>query len=142
MRYLFLKFHFKTEYQVARTTDTQCRHKSKISEKFGRCGKQNMLPPYLKNWDWDWIFGRAVKAISSLGVRSPCQVECHGPVLFVKTFCRTYLSTIISEVAFLMSDEVRMYLWNHWFSKIPPKKFDRFLPWKVIQTRLSMHSPE
>ena len=26
---------------------------------------------YLKNWDWDWIFGRAVKAISSLGVRSP-----------------------------------------------------------------------
>ena len=30
-----------------------------------------MLPPYLKIWDWDWIFGRAVKAISSLGVRSP-----------------------------------------------------------------------
>ena len=24
-----------------------------------------------KIWDWDWIFGRAVKAISSLGVRSP-----------------------------------------------------------------------
>ena len=45
MRYLFLKFHFKTEYQV----------------------------------------------------------ECHGPVLFVKTFCRTYLSTMISEVALLLS---------------------------------------
>ena len=55
-----------------RTTDTQWRHKSKISEKMGRCGKQNMLPPYLKIWDWEWIFGRAVKAISSLGVRSPC----------------------------------------------------------------------
>jgi hypothetical protein len=55
-----------------RTTDTQWRHKSKISEKLGRCGRQNMLPPYLKIWDWDWIFGRAVKAISSLGVRSPC----------------------------------------------------------------------
>ena len=30
-----------------------------------------MLRPYLKIWDWDWIFGRAVKAILSLGVRSP-----------------------------------------------------------------------
>ena len=30
-----------------------------------------MLPPYLKIWDWDWIFGRAVKAIFSLGVHSP-----------------------------------------------------------------------
>jgi hypothetical protein len=26
---------------------------------------------YLKIWDWDWIFGRAV-TIFSLGVRSPC----------------------------------------------------------------------
>ena len=55
-----------------RTTDTQWRLKSKISEKLGQCGRQNMLPPYLKIWDWDWIFGRAVKAIFSLGVRSPC----------------------------------------------------------------------
>ena len=54
----------------SQTTDTQWRHKSKISEKLGRCGRQNMLRPYLKIWDWDWIFGRAVKAISSLGVRS------------------------------------------------------------------------
>ena len=30
-----------------------------------------MLRPYLKIWDWDWIFGRAVKAFSSLGVHSP-----------------------------------------------------------------------
>ena len=30
-----------------------------------------MLPPYLKIWEWEWILGRAVKAISSLGVRSP-----------------------------------------------------------------------
>ena len=30
-----------------------------------------MLRPYLRIWDWDWIFGRAVKAIFSLGVRSP-----------------------------------------------------------------------
>ena len=54
------------------TTDTQWRHKSKISEKLGRCGRQNMLPAYLKIWEWEWILGRAVKAISSLGVRSPC----------------------------------------------------------------------
>ena len=57
-----------------RTTDTQWRHKSKISEKLGRCGIQNMLRPYLKIWDWDWIFGRAVEAISSLGVRTPCLI--------------------------------------------------------------------
>ena len=32
-----------------------------------------MLWPYLKIWDWDWdlIFGRAVKRNSSPGVRSP-----------------------------------------------------------------------
>ena len=59
------------EYNIPRTTDTQWRHKSKISEKLGRCGRQNMFWPYLKIWDWDWIFGRAVKATSSLGVRSP-----------------------------------------------------------------------
>ena len=54
-----------------RATDTQWRHKSKITEKLGRCGRQNMLPPYLKIWEWEWIFGHAVKAICSLGVRSP-----------------------------------------------------------------------
>ena len=55
-----------------RTTDTQWRHKSKISEKLVRCGRQNMLRPYLNIWEWEWIFGRAVKAISSLGICSPC----------------------------------------------------------------------
>jgi hypothetical protein len=44
------------------------------TEKLGRCGRQNMLWPYIKIWDWDRIFGRAVKAISSLGVRSPCKI--------------------------------------------------------------------
>ena len=53
------------------TTDTQLRQKSTKSEILGRCGRQNMLRPYLKIWDWDLIFGLAVKAISSLGVRSP-----------------------------------------------------------------------
>ena len=44
---------------------------SKISEKLGRCGRQNMLWAYLKIWDGDLVFGHAVKTISSLGVRSP-----------------------------------------------------------------------
>ena len=56
----------------SRNTDTQWRHKSKISENLGWCGRQNMLWPYLNIWEWDLIFGRAVKAISSPGVRSPC----------------------------------------------------------------------
>ena len=60
------------ELSRSRTTDTQWRHKSKMSEKLGRCGRKDMLPPNLKIWDWVWIFGRAVKAISSLGVRNPC----------------------------------------------------------------------
>ena len=36
-------------YVCTRTTDTQWRHKSKKSEILGRCGRQNMLRPYLKN---------------------------------------------------------------------------------------------
>ena len=35
-----------------------------------------MLWPYLKIWEWEWIFGHSVKAISSLGVRSPCIQTC------------------------------------------------------------------
>ena len=66
---------------LSRTTDTQWKHKSKISEKLGRCGRQNMLWPYLKIWDWEWIFGRAVKAISSLGVRSPWLLSCNLTIL-------------------------------------------------------------
>ena len=46
---------------------------AKISEKLGQWGRQNMLRPYLKIWDWDWIFGHVVKTISSLGIHSPCQ---------------------------------------------------------------------
>ena len=44
---------------------------SKKSENLGRRGRQNMLWRYLKIWEWEWIFGRSVKAISSPGVRSP-----------------------------------------------------------------------
>ena len=58
-------------YVFTTDTDTQWRHKSKKSENLGRCGRQNRLWPYLKIWEWEWIFGRAVKAISSPCVRSP-----------------------------------------------------------------------
>ena len=70
-------------YVGKHSTDNHWRHKSKISEKLGRCGRQNMLQLYLKIWECDWILGRAVKAISSLGVRSPwsqqLQAVCHCP---------------------------------------------------------------
>ena len=77
-------YHLVYGWNIARTTDTQWRHKSKISEKLGRCGRQNILRPYLKIWDWEWIFGRAEKAISSPGVRSPWYIA----------FFREYLDTI------------------------------------------------
>jgi hypothetical protein len=61
-----------------RTTDTKWRHKSKLSEKLGWCGRQDMLRLSLRILDWDWIFVRAVIAISSLGVRSPWSTPCHS----------------------------------------------------------------
>ena len=51
---------------------TDYGHPMNKSEILDRCGRQNMLRLYLKILDWDLIFGRAVKAISSPGVRSPC----------------------------------------------------------------------
>jgi hypothetical protein len=63
---------FRQSCSESRTTDTKWRHKSELSEILGRCGRLNMLWPYLKILDCHWIFGCAVKAISSLGVRSPC----------------------------------------------------------------------
>ena len=38
---------------------------SNKSVSLGQCGRQNMLQPYLKIWEWEWIFGGAVKVISS-----------------------------------------------------------------------------
>ena len=67
-----LHFHLDSKTLQPWTTNTQLKHISKVSEKFGRCGRQNTLWLYLKIWEWDLIFGRAVKAISSPGVRSLC----------------------------------------------------------------------
>ena len=58
LRYLVIIFG----WWQTRTTDTQRRHKSKISEKLDWCSRQNMIWPYQKIWDWGWISGCAVKA--------------------------------------------------------------------------------
>ena len=39
---------------------------------------------------WEWIFGRAVKAISSMGVRSPC----------TKSFYESVATAVSAEVVF------------------------------------------
>ena len=75
------------------TTDTQRRHKSKISEKLGQCGRQNMLRPYLKIWGWDWIFGREVKAISSL---RPCP-WCHIKFIYSEKATKILLNSSTSQ---------------------------------------------
>ena len=53
------------------TTDTQWRHKSEKSKILGRYGRHKYGSAILKIWDWDLIFGRAMKAIFSPDVRSP-----------------------------------------------------------------------
>ena len=82
------------------STDTQWKHKSKKFGNLGRYGKQNMLRPYLKIWEWEWIFGRAVKTIASLGVRKVWKgvtmtkltvklySAAHDPVRLCDLFCR------------------------------------------------------
>ena len=84
------------------TTDTQWRHKSKKSENLGRCGRQNMLPPYLKIWDWELIFGRAVKAISSPGVGSPWSVP-------KKSSRYSYAKIVLEYIFFWLVNQVFEY---------------------------------
>ena len=72
---------------ISQTTYTQWRHKSKKSENLGRCGRQNMLRPYLKIWDWELIFGRAVKAISSAGRKKNL-----GPIMYQCLYIKLTMS--------------------------------------------------
>jgi len=94
-------------FQNPRTTDTQWRHKSKISERLGRCGRQNMLRPYLKIWDWDWIFGRGVKAIFSLGVRSPCQ----NPTIQIESW---HMAAQLEDDRRILKDGDKTLQWDLW----------------------------
>ena len=61
-----------------------------------RCGRQNMLRPYIKNWEWEWIFGRAVKTISSPGEHSLC--------------LKGYLWNILSNVQDILSPTAIHYI--------------------------------
>ena len=94
----------------ARTTDTQWRHKSKKSDILGGWGRQNMLRPYLKIWDWDLIFGRAVKAISSPGVRSPCIHQFKVPSKKKASICWDF--SIFCLYSYLQPE------WSVWFLSI------------------------
>ena len=53
-----------------------------------------MLRLYKKFWDWDLIFGRAVKAISSPGVRSPWVIDTKGKLI---PKCRLRVSNSIKK---------------------------------------------
>ena len=69
-----------------------------------------MLQPYLKIWDSDWIFGRAVTAIFSLGVHSPCLKRSH---------CRIYwkdFGSTVQKTGFLQRNEMLLprVLWLTW----------------------------
>ena len=66
-QYFFTKLSRIGPWVRTRTTDNHWRHTSKKSEKIGPMWQKNMLWPYLKIWEWEWIFGRVVKAISPLG---------------------------------------------------------------------------
>ena len=62
-----------------------------------------MLRPYLKILEWELIFGRAVKAISSSGILSPClkalllKIKAKKVVLS----CRLSRFEILSSIAIM-----------------------------------------
>ena len=58
------------------TTDTRWRHKSKTSENFGQCGRQNMLRPYPKDLGVGVDFRPCSEDDFTPGVHSPCSKLC------------------------------------------------------------------
>ena len=83
-----------------------------------------MLRPYLKIWDWAWIFGRAVKAISSLGVRSPCLERFDEFLVFLSLFSVTgFVSLFFSFSKQQHFPNVKLEIW-----KSKQKKYWNF--WK------------
>jgi hypothetical protein len=69
-----------------------------------------MLWPYLKIWDWDLIFGRAVKAISSLGVRSPCYdpyMKNLNRFALSKSHLHVHLQILILQAKFNIKSKLR-----------------------------------
>ena len=82
--------------------------------------QKNMLRPYLKIWEWELIFGCALKAISSLGVCRPWHEPINWPklTLFQSSF-NSLLSTGCS-----LSDKINTL-------SIKPKYYNIIIvPWK------------
>ena len=93
---LYSKILFANEIDLLDRTWTQDHStdyghpimKSNKYENFGRCGRRNMLRSYLKIWEWEQIFGSALKAISSPGVRSPQSVDHSKRVVLGQEQCQ------------------------------------------------------
>ena len=79
--------------------------------KIWACVADKMLRVYLEIWDWDWIFSRAVKAISSLGVRSPW-VERQG--IRLGHLGTSTVNRVIGVLTFMKN-----LSWKHHNHKIP-----------------------
>ena len=68
------------------------------------------IRPYLKIWVWELIFGHAVKAISSLGVHSPCLLLLTiAPHIFLNTTPAKYEFSL----KFLSFEKLKFFLRIH-----------------------------
>ena len=95
---------------IPRTMDTQWRHESKKYEYLGWCGRQNMLRPYLNIWEWEWIFGRAVKASVVRGLSDQTQnpkSEKFGDFLYI-------FVTWINELIFVKKIRIGRFKSDCW----------------------------
>ena len=73
-----------------------------------------MLRLYLKIWDWELIFGREVKAISSPGVRSPCQILTY--LVLSTYFVDSPFSYAVDEAAKLRASHNHLDTYYHYFT--------------------------
>ena len=123
-----------TSFAIVRTTDYGHPMKVWIKDiwKIGPMWQTKYATGVPKNWDWDWIFGRAVKTISSPGVRSRyvvslcCQyvsgfrqICAHGQIMFNKF---NYSHYLIFSYQHSLSSQITFFppslLLSSW--KIPP----------------------
>jgi hypothetical protein len=78
-----------------------------------------MLQWYLKIWEWEWIFGRAVKAISSPGVRSPWwELLAKKSILCTIVFKRSiliYLTVILSGLRNCLFSDAQLFFLSGFF---------------------------
>ena len=85
------------------------RHKSKKSEKLGRCDRHNMLRPYLKIWDWDLIFSRAVQWWLFPHLASVVRLHWHSKVTFGKTAGSVFLKHLRNFKSFKIQSTYFFY---------------------------------